>query len=185
MVPRPGFPGGPPYPVGPYGPYLPYRRPEPPVPSEKRKQVILVVLIASALALVGSMLTPLYYATGQPWSSGFFLWQWTPHLLGGDQTEAVVGVFVLYFITTLTSALLALLAAAGVLGKVPAVVWAIALGLDGLVSLFMLLILAAASAEPQVSGGPATWLNILGVALGLVALWTRKHRAVWMRDSTL
>ena len=180
MVPRPGYGVPPAY--GMYG-YRPLK-PDPPKPSAKRKLVIIIVLAATALAFVGSIMTPLVYPAGQPWSGGIFLWQWTPHLLTG-QTEFTVGVFVFFFITTIVSAVGALLAAAGVMGRLPTIIWGIAVGLNLLVALFMLLIVAVAAADDTLTVGPALWLNIAGMAGVGVALVSARHRAVWMRESNV
>lgn len=188
--PRPVLPPGhqpPPRGMPPYQPgwyaYRPLASQPPKPPSAMRKLVILVVLAACTLAFVGSMVTPLFYPAGQPWSGGFFLWQWTPHLLGGE-TEFVTGLFVFYFISTMTCAIGAMLAAAGVMGRLLTVVWGLALGIDALISLFMLLILAGVAADETIAAGPATWLNMLGIVLACIALATPTHRMAWVRDST-
>ncbi|MBO1031247.1 hypothetical protein IPV09_07840 [Tessaracoccus sp. SD287] len=180
MLPPPGYGMPPGY--GTYG-YRPLK-PEPPKPSAKRKLAIIIVLALTALAFVGSIMTPLVYPAGQPWSGGIFLWQWTPHLLT-DQTEFTVGAFVFFFITTIGSAVGALLASAGVMGRMPTIVWLVVVGLNLLVALFMLLIVAVAGADESLSVGPALWLNMAGMAGVGVALGTARHRAVWMRESTV
>ena len=163
---------------GAYG-FTPLKREVPP-PSANRKLAVIIVLALSALAFVGSLMTPLVYPTGQPWSGGIFLWQWTPHLLT-DDTEFAVGIFVFFFITTMLSAVGALLAAAGVMGRVTTIFWAVGVAINVLVALFMLLIVAVAAAEDTLAVGPAIWLNMAGmVGLG-VAMGTAQHRAVWMR----
>ncbi|MGA4668886.1 hypothetical protein ACPCG0_03655 [Propionibacteriaceae bacterium Y1923] len=164
--------------------YRPLTPPPPQPPSEKRKLVIIALLAACALAFVGSMVTPVFYPAGQPWAGGFFLWQWTPHLLGGD-TEFVTGLFVSYFITTIACALGALVAAAGMMGRLLTMLWGLALAADVLISLFMLLLLAGVAADDTVASGPATWLNLLGIGLAIAALATPKHRMAWMRDSAV
>lgn len=178
--------------MGPPGPYSGYQlpaypylgmlpKPEKPKPSATRKLVITIVLAVTALAFVGSIMTPLVYPAGQPWSGGIFLWQWTPHLLTGD-TEFSVGLFVFFFCTTIACAVGALLASAGVMGRAPTVIWSIILGLNALVSLFMLLIVAVSAADDSLSVGPAIWLNLAGMAGVIVALSTARHRAVWQRE---
>lgn len=176
LVNRPGFPGGPSY------PYPMMRAPGPVVPTARRKLVVIMLLALCGLGFVASMITPIIAFAGQPWNSGFFLWQWTPQLLGGE-AETFLWVFVIYFVTTLTAAVLALLGAAGVLGKVPATLFSVVLGVDLLASLFMLLVVAAAAAEPRTTPGPAVFLNLAAVVLGIVVLSTKVNRAVWVRDS--
>ncbi|MGA4506348.1 hypothetical protein ACQB6R_12440 [Propionibacteriaceae bacterium G1746] len=162
-------------------PYMIPVRPDP-TPSPKRKVVVLAMLAAAALGFIGSVITPIVYPTGQSWSGGTFLWQWTPHLLGGSETEFVVALFVVYLIATLVSSIGAMLALAGVMGRVPSLIWTIAVIADALISAFMLLILAASVADDRISSGPAVWLNLAGVGLAIACFATKKHRLVWQKD---
>ncbi|MCT1458645.1 hypothetical protein M3G03_03645 [Aestuariimicrobium sp. p3-SID1156] len=186
-----GFPPPAPYyPAGPWqpgrpGPYPILQGPVEPPGFQRRaplrtRLMTQILMATSALALVYGLFTPMYYPTGHPWSSGVLLSQWTPHLLVGNS-----GVFesfwVYYFLATLASAVTALLAAGGLLGRRWSWLVATFTATQLLLGLLMLLMLIAVATDDRVSAGPAWFMTTAGALCAFLLAVVPTWRRGWLR----